>query len=249
MALVQAVASDQGSSGGVFSTTISASASGSAIIVALLSAGGFSAAPTVTDNKSNTYTKVVSDENNANVSECAIFVCPNAIAGVTSVTVNNGGKLTVFVCEESSLVTSGVVDKSAIAVSQAFTTTPTTANVTTTSANEVAYSFVCYGNGTVTFSAGTGYTAVSGTGITSGQHNNTVIGTSAFLERQVLSSTSTIAGISNSSPGATGIDSALVTLILAAQTNISPLVGSVSTTGNTPTVTPANNTVIQTFVA
>jgi len=249
MALIQAVASDQGGSGGNFAVTIASSTAGSAIIVGVLAVGGFSAAPTVTDNKSNTYVKIVSDENNAHVSPCALFVCSNATSGVTTVTVNNGGKDIVFVCEESGLVSSGTVDQSAIGANQSSTNAPTTPSVTTTSANEVAYSFVCFGNGQTTFSAGTGWTAVSGTGITSGQHDNTTAGASMFMERLTLSSTSTIAGTSNATATTSGWGSALVTLVVAGQTNIAPSAGSATVTGNAPTVTPANNTVIQTFVA
>lgn len=250
MALIQAVASDQGGSGGSFATTISSTAAGSAIVVGVLCGGGWAGTPGCSDNKSNSYgAAIVSDTNAANVSQCALFVCLNATSGVTSVTITNGGKNIVFVCEESGIVTSGGIDQSGIAPNQSFTTTPTTANVTTTSANEVAYAFACYGNGIPTYTQGTGWTALTGTGITSGQRNNTTAGVAMFMERQVLSSTATIAGAVNSSPGTSGQDSAIVTLIQANQTAITPTVGSVTTSGVAPTVTKALNTVIQTFVA
>lgn len=250
MALIQAVAADAGGSGGSLAITIAATAANSVIVVPFGSPVSITG-PTVTDNKSNTYTQVFLDTSGTDVSPSALFICTNPASGVTQVTIGGTSvaKITGYVLEESGLLSSGTVDQQSLNANQSFTSTPTTANVTTTSTNEVAYSFAFFGNGTLSqMTAGTGWTAVTGTGITSGQHDNATAGSSMFVQRQVLSSTATIAGLVNAS-GATGYDSGIVTLIATIATLITPSAGAVSEAGVAPTIILANNTVVTPFVA
>ena len=220
MALVQAVAKDQGGSGGTFTITTTdgwvASSSGSAIIVAILSAGGFTSAPTISDNKSNTYTIIDSDQGVGATSNCAWWVCANAASGTNSISVANGGKITMFAIEESGLATSSIIDAHALNTNQAGTTTPTSGNVSPTATNDIAYAFHAAGSSTNTFTVGSGWTALTGTGITTGLHNNTVAGTSMFMERQALSGSSAVAGTATTGSTQSGTDSGIVALFQAA---------------------------------
>jgi len=207
MALIQAVAADQGASGGSFSVTIASSASGSILVVCILSAGGFSATPTCSDNRGNTYTLLQLD-NTADNSPSALFGCAAPLSGVTTITIANGGKITAFVCEESA--TSNAFDQSNIAPNQSGTSTPTV-SITTTTPNQVIYSFCNQGGGQVTMSQSSG-TALTGTGITAGQHDNTVATTSMFGQRQVVTSVGTYSGTVNATL-ASAYDSFIVSIV------------------------------------
>lgn len=214
MALVQSGATDTAGSGGSLVITLAqALTPGNYITVWALGVGGV-VTPTGSDNGAsggNVYTLQQSDQSGVFVSPCCMFTAP-VTKSATTITITGCVKTTGFYAEESGV---SAVDLSNIAANQGSTSTPTT-SVTTSQSHVVAYSMVCYGNGTRTFTQNSGIALPTGNGITTGQHDNATAGSSMFLQRAVVSGAGLINGTVNSSPSVNGADSIILTLIQSA---------------------------------
>jgi hypothetical protein len=210
MGFVQGVGTDSGGSGGTFTATFSSPYTlGNTIIVVVCDPGTLLNAA-CSDDKGNTYTRVLDDEAAATTNS-ALFVAPITTGGGTVITVTGSTKTIIIAVEESGL-TATPIDQSHLAANLAATNSPSSGSVTPTSASEVGYAFVADGGGTNTFTQGTGWTAVTGTGITSGQHTDTTAGTTLFVERMDISSTAAIAGTATTTGTPSALDAGIVTL-------------------------------------
>lgn len=148
-------------------TTITASQSGSLIIVGISASDASNTVSSVTDNKSQTYSQVssarASDSTLNRFSD--IWYFPNSTSGVTTITVNftNSSASTIVsqVMEVANMVTSSPVDAHASASNIASSTTIVSGNVTTTANND--FIFVMLGNTGGPASVNSPYTLVTGT--------------------------------------------------------------------------------------
>lgn len=222
---VQSVAANQGSSGGTFTFTIASTTAGNRGIVGFQSAGGFSGTPACSDNAaggSSTWTLLKQDTGGNSPS--GLCYTESLKAGATSITITFGGKITAIFVEESGLLAGTAIDQNGMNAEQAFTNTPSV-NVTNTASSEVAYSFFFNGQAGLTFTAAGGATALSGTGLTTGNNTNSTAGTGSYGQRQTGVASGSFTASATSSSSGTGMSAYVVTLktTAAAVSNQSPL--------------------------
>lgn len=137
---------------------------------------------TVTDNKGNTWSRVISNSLPSTF-DLEIWVAINIIGGAThtvTATDNGGGVDSLIIVEEwSGAALTGASDKSAGATGVASTALNSSASATTTQADEIVIG-AGVASGNVTMTAGAGYTNLTKV--------NTTFSTLAF-ESKVVSST------------------------------------------------------------
>ena len=209
---VQSVAGNQGGSGGTYTLTVASTTAGDRGVFAFQTAGGFAGTPACSDNAaggSSTWTLLQQDT--GAISPSGLCYCENLKAGVTAVSVTNGGKVTAIFVEENGLATGTALDQNGMNAEQSATTTPTV-NVTTTASPEVAYSFFFDGGGAPTYTAGGTATALSGTGLTGGNNTTAPAGTGSYGQRAPLASSGSYTATATSSVSVTGQTAYVVTL-------------------------------------
>jgi uncharacterized membrane protein len=207
-----------------------ASTAGNAIVVACGSGGG-TPAPTISDNKSDTYTLVTSVTGNTSTAILGLYVLPNNPGGITSITCTPQGYTDVFMIgmELSGAAASNVVDQFSVNDNGYNSANPWTSNATSTQNTSGDYgigvAFEIY-QGAQTFTAGSGWTGVA-----------TDSSGSIFLEEQnTVSGTSAIAATGNIS----NINSARVITIAA---TLKPSGGGSGSPNFTLSATPSSQTV------
>lgn len=156
MAIALGVSDSAGAPGADSTTTagVNTAASGSAIVIAAHWQGG-STPPTISDNKSNSYTAIGSvrqvDSNGSFLSHCQFWYCENAAGGTghTVTAAKTGGYSSVYMVEITGGRLSGILDQNTGAALD--TASPVTSgSVITTQAAELLLGFVG------TYHAGTG---------------------------------------------------------------------------------------------
>jgi len=188
MALIQAVANDNGAGATTLVATIASSTVGSCLtaIVGRLA----NLVTGVTDNLAQTYTAAFTP--GAFTEAAGAWICPNSAAGVTTITATFSASTgsVIFALEESGIVTASPVDQTQRSTSTSGATYDSGATATTTNANDVGYAIACSAaTSNVNFAADAGWTAVTGTGITSGHHGNTTEGDDLFVARREYTAT------------------------------------------------------------
>jgi hypothetical protein len=151
-------------------------------------------------------------QNAANSIELRVYVFPNS-ASLSTITVNFGANTycTIIASEESGIASASAVDQSNTG-NQATVSSWTTGNITTVVANDVCYGYDCNpSNSSYTLTPTGSWTALSGTGLTSGMVAQTGLGYRTVGMRQVLSGTATLAATGTSS-GTTDALSAIIAL-------------------------------------
>lgn len=190
MALVQCVANDNAGGATTLTVALSATSAGNLVGCAFFFNGTIS---TVIDNLAQSYTPTIAvTEGGGGSNQSALYYFPNSAAGVTLITVTFTGSVPgiIFGFEESGVAASSPVDSTPVGQGQSIAGWTSTAMATTSSANDVLYGFAGGGTSNAdTCAAGTGWTAVTGTGITSGTRGNTVDHSIGFLERRAVSAT------------------------------------------------------------
>ncbi len=168
-------------------------AAGNTVIIAIAldySSSNTPPIPSCSDSKGNTYTLDV-EHNQGNFMQGAICSAPvtTALVSGDTITVTHASlNATAMSANEfSGLLTSGVLDKTAKSAGIATTTPNSTATATTTQADELLFGTVSIEDPpTITFTAGAGFTALTGAGTTgaSGNSNMTV-----YPEYRIVTST------------------------------------------------------------
>jgi hypothetical protein len=187
MALVQAVANDNGAGAATITATISSSTAGNCLVVVIGRNGRLITG--VTDNQSQTYVQAYTPLNNG-TEDTSTWVFPNTAAGVTLITAtfSSSQGSVIFAIEESGLETSSVVDASAVTAGAVQATWSSSA--TAISSTTVGYGICCSTGGSSQSIAVTasGWSDVTGTGITAGHHGNATEGDDLYMCRQVFAS-------------------------------------------------------------
>jgi hypothetical protein len=185
MSFVQAIAGDNSPTNttSLALTLPTPSTAGSMLIFACFS-GSFTS---VTDDHAQTYTTAGSVG-----SFVQLYYCPNSVAGVSVITGTcTSSPVIAFAIEESGVVTTSAEDAFAMPAVQTGVTSFTSGNSgTTTNANDVAYGVHASntGNG-LTWTAGSGWTPITGTNITGGHHLHTVDGDEMYVQRKTVTAT------------------------------------------------------------
>lgn len=197
MAQVQAVGASTTTSSVVIN--ISASAAGNCLIV-LIGTSSNLTVTSVSDNQGQSWSSAFSDD-----TKCHVFYKANTAAGVTQVTVTfpSSQEAAAIVMERDDLDTASPFDVASTQNSQSGVTT-WTANATGTLAQDTALAIgIAHSvNGQNMFTgAGSGWAAITGTGITSGQRNNSA-GASTFVELKDVTGGGTVQATGSCQSGA-----------------------------------------------
>lgn len=139
--------------------------------------------PTITDSASNTYTLI------ATIGNLRMFATATSVA-VTSISSSGAGNITVIAIEDDSISTASYSDGNNTN-SQATVGVWNTTSVTTTNANDVAYATMYLANATSTIAVNSPFTAMSGTGLTSGYIQSTSSTATIFVGTNTYTSTGT----------------------------------------------------------
>lgn len=190
---------DSGFNGSVTTAAFGSATTTGNAIVAVVSAdsGTLNDITSVTDSKSNTYTRLASINNGTGADEIEIWWCQSIVGGATHTVTGNDGSFSVgcvIAYEISGLPATGNIKD--------FTTAPTgtgtsgsqsTNSLTTTNANDILIAgAVLSSTSANTWTAGTNFTnGVSDVG--------TSAGLNTFAEVRIVSATGTYSGASTSS--------------------------------------------------
>lgn len=169
-------------------TLNSSVATGSLIVVGITAWNQSIPSNTVTDNKGNTYTRIVETINTNSTDHAALFYAKN-VNGGSSFTVTSGiTSRTMSVHEYSGVSTSSPLDK--VASSTGLSTAPNSGNVTTTLANELYVGLSWSGGNGDAWTAGQGYT------LRETETNNATFERHATEDRVISTATTTSAKFS-----------------------------------------------------
>jgi hypothetical protein len=190
MSQIQAVAGDTGAGATSKAITITSSTAGSTLLAFAVQNGD--AVTSVTDNLGQGWS--AASINLTSKSSC--WYKTNSAAGVVTVTFNFSfsAKVGCVVVERDDIYLASPYDVD-IGNNEAAAagTWSSGATLTTTQANDIAYSIVCSTSGANRALAPSGsWVAVSGTGLTAGRFPNTTDGDDYFIADQILSTTQTV---------------------------------------------------------
>ena len=189
------------SASGNGTVSITSTTAGNFLVVSIgIRDGSNETVPSVTDNKSDSYSAAWNVGNAAGGNyTTAIFYSANVPAGVTSVTVNNpshGAGMVVNVVQYSGVATSSPLDVSSDPGHTVTGTSPyASASVTTTQASEVLVGYVINLSANDTITGTNGWSAATANTITS---SGTTVGT----QDRIVSSTGSYQNTGTSSSGA-----------------------------------------------
>jgi len=215
MAFIQAVGSDNGAGATTLVFTIAASSAGNLVAVCVQGGTGH----TITDNLTQTY--VASGFNGAWGGY--MFYKVNSAAGVTSITVTVASSTVLggFAYERSNIVLAAPEDTFAFNQSVSTTDWTTTETAVTSQANTLGIVFIANTGGINNNYAITGGgIAATGTGITSGTHQNTINGSEQFLGFALYSSINKKIGTGTSNNTTTRCNISVMKLLSAEGPNV-----------------------------
>lgn len=194
MALIQGTSNDTGGSGAATLVLTFSSATTADWLGVAVANGGNTTITSVVDSQAASWTKAVGTNEITH-----FWYRENASPGVTSLTITfPSAKIACAIAmERDDVVTSGSFDTSAAQNIQTPAASPATTNTTGSmaQANELGVAWFWSSDSAGRFTgAGSGWTAMSGTGITGGSHDNTTDGDSFFAETQTYASGGTATG-------------------------------------------------------
>lgn len=191
----------------------------------------------VGDNKGNTFVaqgSVTDDPGDGFKAQW--YLCTNGTGGTGhtfNLKISSTDPKALFVIEITGGATSSLVDGTPSGALD--TSSPFDSPVTTTNANDLIATLVASSGSTAVITFNGGFTAL----------NTDTSFTSAATATQVVSATGTYSPAATTT---TGLNAIVITIALKASAvgnvTITPTVGSDTISGNTPTVTPANNTIL-----
>jgi hypothetical protein len=210
VSIVQQVGYD-GQNNASQAVTIASSTAGNTLIVVAVPG---TATTTVPSDNLSTVWPASTITNLAN-SFLTVWLLQNCPSGITTITVHIPGGGQGWVVEESGLLTASL-DKSG-GQSSSGTTVSSPASGTLSQANEVVYGFFGHDSNNL-FSAGAGFdssafTNYGGSGggsYTPGNQGNTLLGNNTFIERQVVTVTTSLAA--TATIASSTVDAAIITL-------------------------------------
>jgi hypothetical protein len=198
MSLVQAVGANNGAGSGAgnftFTVNFAATSAGDTLGLGLLWSTTPTPIPTISsviDSDSQNWVQALSPIESTSLAVYGVmYYFLNTAAGVTSVTTtftgSSGGVFNGIMFEESGGFST--LDGTPVGQAQASASTWSSGSLIVSGNNGVAYGMSCTGAASPGYSQGSGWTALTGTGLTGGVNNNTIAGQNIFMERQTYTS-------------------------------------------------------------
>lgn len=222
MSLVQAVGNDNGSGATTLTVSLGAVTAGNLLVVCC---GVQSRLVTgVADDVNGAWTEAFAQTNQ--FAAPGIWYFQNTGSGTPTVTLTFSASTasSAIAWEESGVLTSSAFDKEAHSSTTNSAAWNSGATSTTSQANTVGFGFVSSANAPSGFAGDSGWTALSGTGITSGSRYNSADGNDVFVCRREYTSTGTYSATGTRS-AANNWCAGIVIFKQSATTSFNPLRG------------------------
>lgn len=192
VSIVQCVANDNGSGSSgssPVSCTISSTSAANCIVAVVFFSSSSSTTCTVTDSASQSYATAGTDIQNTGGSffSAACRYKEGSASGITTVTASFGAANTsavMYVFELAGVPASGVYD-TGVGQAQNTVTSWNAGTLVTAAKGIILVMANDSASAGKTFTAGAGFSNVTGTGVTSGSHDNTGSGESCYMEYQI----------------------------------------------------------------